>query len=40
MLAWQGALALELWTGIRGPAELMEAALVAQLASSSGSGVR
>jgi shikimate dehydrogenase len=31
MLAWQGALALEIWTGRTGPAELMESNLVAQL---------
>jgi shikimate dehydrogenase len=32
MLAWQGALALETWTGRTGPADLMERVLTAQLA--------
>jgi shikimate dehydrogenase len=32
MLAWQGALALEIWTGRPGPADLMEEVLLAQLA--------
>jgi shikimate 5-dehydrogenase len=32
MLAWQGALALEIWTGTPGPAEVMEVELLAQLA--------
>jgi shikimate dehydrogenase len=35
MLAWQGALALEIWTGRAGPADLMEAALIAQLKSAT-----
>jgi shikimate dehydrogenase len=32
MLAWQGALALEIWTGRAGPADIMEEVLLAQLA--------
>lgn len=32
MLAWQGALALEIWTGTVGPADIMEEVLLAQLA--------
>jgi shikimate dehydrogenase len=32
MLAWQGALALEIWTGRAGPSALMERSLLAQLA--------
>jgi shikimate dehydrogenase len=31
MLAWQGALALEIWTGHPGPADLMEEALLSAL---------
>lgn len=32
MLAWQGALALEIWTGRAGPADVMEEVLLAHLA--------